>query len=118
MEHRHTTRVPRHINALIYQQGLPVLVGRTRNISSEGAFLETVQLQGPLPDCLELEFLPGMESVERFRLKALVVHRLPTGIGIEFAWLDPHAEQGLRDCLRDSTPPVERLPQADAIGYG
>jgi hypothetical protein len=117
MEHRYATRVPRRINMLIYRQGLPVQVGRTRDISSEGAFVETGQLQGPLPDCLELEFLPGMESVERFRLKALVVHRDLRGIGIEFAVLDPRAEQGLRDCLRYSPPPVERLPQPEAIGY-
>ncbi|MCW9057320.1 MAG: PilZ domain-containing protein [Gammaproteobacteria bacterium] len=118
MEHRYATRVPRRINTLIYRQGLPVQVGRTRDISREGAFLETGQLQGPLPDCLELEFLPGMESVERFRLKAIVVHRHTAGIGIEFAWLDPRAEQGLRECLRHSPPPVEQMPQPEAIGYG
>ena len=117
MEHRYATRFPRHINTLIYRQGLPVQGGRTRDLSSEGAFVETGHLPGPLPDCLELEFLPAMASVERFRLKALVVHRDPAGVGIEFAVLGPRAEQGLRDCLRQLPPAVERLPGPEAVGY-
>lgn len=117
MEHRYTTRFPRRINTLIYRQGLPVQVGRTRDLSREGAFVETGQLPGPLPDCLELEFLPALESAERFRLKALVVHRDPAGVGIEFAVLDPRAEQGLRDCLRHMAPDLERLPGPEAVGY-
>lgn len=117
MEHRYATRFPRRINTLIYRQGLPVQVGRTRDISNEGAFVETGQIQGSLPDCLELEFLPGVQSLERFRLKALVVHRTPAGIGIEFAMLDPHAERGLRDCLRHTPPIVEQLPRSQVADY-
>jgi hypothetical protein len=117
MEHRYATRVPLRINVLIYQQGLPVQVGRTRDLSSEGAFLETAQFQGRLPDCLELEFLPALEGLERFRLKALVVHRNHAGIGIEFAVLDPRTEQGLQACLRHRAQPLERLPQSMVVGY-
>ena len=117
MEHRYATRIQMRINVLIYRQGLPVQVGRTRDISNDGAFVETGQLHGQLPDCLELEFLPGQEGVDRFRLKALVVHRRHAGVGIEFAVVDPDAGQGLQDCLRRLAQPVERLPLRVAVGY-
>jgi hypothetical protein len=118
MEHRYATRVPLRINVLIYRQGLPVQVGRTRDISAEGAFVETGSFHGQLPDCLDLEFLPGQEGYERFRLKALVVHRNQSGFGLEFAALDDHGEVCLKQCLRRSPPPAPKLLQAaTVVGY-
>jgi hypothetical protein len=117
MEHRYATRLPLRINVLIYRQGLPVQVGRTRDISAEGAFVEAGPFHGPLPGCLDLEFLPGQEGCERFRLKALVVHRNQNGFGIEFAAMDDHGATNLQHCLRRVPPLALEHTEAAVVGY-
>ncbi len=101
MEHRYATRIPLQLSVLIYRQGLPVQAGRTRDISMEGAFVETRYMKCRKHDCLDVEFLQtGPDGCERFRVKALVVRRDKDGIGFEFAALEAKSEQALRDCIR------------------
>lgn len=120
MEHRYATRVPMRINVLIYRQGLPVQAGRTRDISMEGAFIETRQIECGRYDCLDVEFLPmGQEGCDRFRVKAMVIHRGPEGIGLEFAALEQRSEESLRNCLRLMQVPVpmEEPVAARVVGF-
>jgi hypothetical protein len=121
MEHRYATRMPLRVHVLIYRQGLPVQAGRTRDISLEGAFVETRQFDCRKFDCLDVEFLPlGQAGCERFRVKAMVIHRGDEGVGFEFAALEPGSEQSLRNCLRVLQPPEPipaQAPFAAAVGY-
>ncbi len=121
MEHRYAIRMPLRINVLIYRQGLPVQAGRTRDISMEGAFVETRQLDCRKFDCLDVEFLPvGQEGCGRFRVKAMVIHRGQDGIGFEFAALESRSEQSLRNCLKaiePLEPGYEHPAPAVAIGF-
>lgn len=39
MEHRYSKRVDAQLNVLLYSDGVPVAVGKTRNISAKGVFI-------------------------------------------------------------------------------
>lgn len=101
MEHRCATRRPVCLNVLIYRQGLPIQAGRTRDLSTDGAFVETKGLCCNKDDCLDVEFLAtGHFGCERFRVKALVVHSSKEGIGFEFNTLGGESMDALQRCLR------------------
>lgn len=95
MEHRCSRRVPLNINALIYKHGAPVAMGRIKNGSYHGLFVETDYEDVRELQKLELEILLGqrIKGNQRCRISALVVRKCSFGIGLELEALE---DQGAR----------------------
>ena len=103
MEHRCSRRVPLNINALIYKHDTPVAMGRIKNGSTHGLYLETDYQDVRELQKLELEILLGerLKGNRRCRVSALVVRKkAELGFGLEMELLEEQAAKPLRDFIR------------------
>lgn len=85
MEHRYSQRFNSDIKLMIYERGMPVSIGRGKNSSRYGFFVETdhpVYLHQPL----ELEMINSSRRESRHqRVKCFVVHMKSSGFGVEIS---------------------------------
>jgi len=84
MEHRYSQRVRNDTKLFIYERGTPVAIGRCKNSSRYGLFVETdhsVYQHQPL----EIEMIRGRSRSESKsqRMKCYVVHVGDNGFGVE-----------------------------------
>ncbi len=84
MEHRYSQRTRSDTRLFIYERGSPVAIGRCRNLSRYGLFIETdhtVYANQPI----EIEIIRGRDR-RKFkceRIKCYVVHLHSNGFGVE-----------------------------------
>lgn len=86
MEHRCTERYASDLSILIYQHKFPVAIGRIRNGSRLGIFIETDFANIDCEHQVSLEIPLNRNSankVQRVEMKALVVHKTKKGFGVE-----------------------------------
>ncbi len=87
MEHRYSVRVTTTINAVIVRQGVPVAMGRIRDCSKTGFFIETDYDDVSLLQHLDIELQdrePGKTpKIKRHRYRTQVVRRAADGLGLE-----------------------------------
>lgn len=84
MEHRYNQRTSSDAKIFIYERSTPVAIGRCKNLSRYGMFVETdhaVYLHQPL----EVEIIRGRNRSESKtqRMKCYVVHMCDNGFGVE-----------------------------------
>lgn len=84
MEHRYSQRVRSETKLFIYERGTPVAIGRCKNLSRYGLFIETdhcVYLNQPI----EIEIIRGRnrKQFKYERIKCYVVHMHSNGFGVE-----------------------------------
>jgi hypothetical protein len=113
MEHRCTERIVSELKILIYKHNLPVAIGRVRNGSSSGVFVETDFSDVDCGHQLQLEVLFNRNNSvkpQSIALKALVIHKTGKGFGAEVDFQNAaHAElfvdllRGTKECLADVT---------------
>lgn len=85
MEHRLSKRVQGKLGLLVYKRGMPVATGQIRDASKKGLFIATDYTDVQLNQTLELEFrFPDKEEKRFRRLKAHVVRKSDTGLGVDF----------------------------------
>ncbi|TCK17988.1 PilZ domain-containing protein [Thiogranum longum] len=90
MEHRYSKRVDAQLNVLLYSNGVPVAVGKTRNISASGVFVETIYQQQHGNRSMDIEFLPGNGAgTDKYYVKGMIVHSEPDGVGLMIEDFDP-----------------------------
>jgi len=82
VEHRCAKRFQARFDALVYRGGGLVFQGRTRNIGTDGAFIELPDNRLTRNTLVEVEIGPDVLSGSRKR--AMVVHAGPKGIGLMF----------------------------------
>ena len=83
MEHRYSKRVALDIQTLIYKSGLPVAIGRVRNMSRHGMFLACETSHIALHQPLEIELLlQGRRSERATRFKCYVARKETNGIAL------------------------------------
>lgn len=86
MEHRCTTRINSELKLLIYKHNLPVAIGRVKNGSRYGVFVETDFMEIECEHQLKLEVLLDKSSgtkFQRIEMEALVIHKTAKGFGAE-----------------------------------
>lgn len=86
MEHRCTERYASDLSILIYQHKLPVAIGRIRNGSRLGIFIETDFANIDCEHQISLELPLNRSSankLQRVEMKALVIHKTGKGFGVE-----------------------------------
>ena len=83
MEHRYSNRVNTDIQALIYKCGLPVVIGRIRNLSRHGIYVQCSGDEFVLHQPLEIElFMQGSRSSEKYRFKCFLTRKEAHGLAL------------------------------------
>jgi hypothetical protein len=85
MEHRCTQRYSGDLQILIYKHNLPIAIGRIKNGSKVGGFVETdfadIDCEHQL--CLEIQASKQYPGKQPIRMEAIVIHKTPRGFGVE-----------------------------------
>lgn len=92
MEHRCAVRIQGELKVLIYKHQEPVALGRIKNGSRSGVFVETDFADTECEHQLKLVVLPVRNSppIESIEMNAMVIHKTSKGFGAE---IDFHTAQ-------------------------
>lgn len=118
MEHRCCPRVRLNINALIYKHGVPVAMGRIKNGSRHGLYLETDYQDVRELQKLDIEVLLGdrLKANRRCLISALVVRTASTGFGLEMEMSEDHNAKPLREFIEQCQHGSRGLHR-DGVGH-
>lgn len=86
MEHRCAERTTSELKLLIYKHNHPIAIGRVRNGSHSGVFVETDFMDIDCEHQLTLEVLLNKNNatkLQRIEMKAIVIHKTSKGFGAE-----------------------------------
>ena len=107
MEHRYSKRVTAGVKLLIYKKGIPVAIGRIKDVSRHGIFVSTDFTDVGLHQILEIEFtLQSDDGGQRSRFRAVVARKAEGGIGLE---LEEGSDEGY-EALRSLVDRVASQP--------
>jgi putative N-acetylmannosamine-6-phosphate epimerase len=113
MEHRCSDRYTADIKILIHKYQLPVAIGRIKNGSRYGLFIESDLVDVKPLQQLGIEILayPGTQKLQRYKFDSIVIHTTDHGFGIELDALSEEEEDQLMDLLQDApvTPQESEL---------
>jgi putative N-acetylmannosamine-6-phosphate epimerase len=113
MEHRCSDRYTADIKILIHKYQLPVAIGRIKNGSRYGLFIESDMVDVQPLQQLGIEILayPSAQKLQRYKFDSIVIHTTEHGFGIELDALDDEEEGQLLRLLRDApvTPQESEL---------
>jgi PilZ domain-containing protein len=108
MEHRHNSRARTELKVILFNNGLPVAVGKTKNISSEGLFIRSAYNEVALNQPLEIQFVPTRQRCpSRIRVKACVVHKTAIGFGLALVDSCEVAREGMKQLLEVELDRIE-----------
>lgn len=99
MEHRANPRVNADKALLLYQRGLPIAIGRLRNLSHSGLFVETGWLNIAPQQLLEVQILANDGGYPP-QLRTHIAHRAQDGLGLEIHDDSDSARHLLRQLLQ------------------
>jgi hypothetical protein len=128
MEHRHNSRARVALKVILFNNGLPVAVGKTKNVSTTGLFVRSVYGDLALHQPVEIQFVPSAQRcLARIRVKAYVVHKTEAGFGIELVDANNTARDAIikvlelesnRVELRKAQPRIPVPRSASISAYG
>lgn len=104
MEHRCSARYDADIKILIYKYEVPVAIGRIKNGTRHGLFIESDILDVKPLQQLGIEILVqrSAQKVQRYRFDSIIIHTTEHGFGVELDSLSEEAGNQLIDMLRAS----------------
>lgn len=83
MEHRLGRRTNTKLSVCFYKDGVPVAIGKTRNIAPGGVFVETAYRPDNGARCIEIAFIVRNDIAKGFDpVNALIIHRTKEGFGL------------------------------------
>lgn len=90
MEHRCTNRYISDLNIKIYQHKLPVALGRIKNASLSGVFVETEFSDIDCEHQISLEICHNRSRTasQPIKIQALIIHKRNNGFGAELDIVD------------------------------
>jgi hypothetical protein len=113
MEHRCSERYQADIKILIYRYDVPVAIGRIKNGTRYGLFIESdLASVKPLQQLgIEIVVAKGPQKLQRYRFPCMVIHTTSHGFGVELDTLSEDAGDQLTEMLRASpeTPQESEL---------
>lgn len=102
MEHRYSERAVTDLKILIYKNGMPVAIGRIKNGSKLGFFVETdfadINVLQPLD--VEVLLYRSPQSMVRYKYTTRVIRKADTGLGVELESMSGESAKALEDLLR------------------
>ncbi|WP_323814705.1 hypothetical protein [Cellvibrio sp. NN19] len=101
MEHRCSARYPADIKILIYQYDTPVAIGRIKNGTRYGLYIESDLANVKPLQQLGIEILVNRspQKLQRYRFDSIVMHTTEHGFGVELDNLGEEAAKQLTDML-------------------
>jgi hypothetical protein len=111
MEHRCSERVTTDLKVLIYKLGIPVAIGRLKNGSKLGFFVETDFADINVLQPLDIEVLlqQGPHNLERYKYTTRVIRKADAGLGLELEHMSVEAAQALDKLLH--SPQARQQPK-------
>jgi hypothetical protein len=110
MERRFSERRPATQTVLIYDGGVPIAVGRARDISLLGMFVEVHASTITKHRVVELEFT--LTDGRVYRIPGMVARRTAAGLGLILETADPATREAVRAVTRDNGPsPAVKVKQ-------
>lgn len=102
MEHRYSDRVVTDLKVLIYKSGMPVAIGRVKNGSKLGFFVETDFAAINVLQSLDVEILlyRNPHKILRHKYTTRVIRKAATGLGLELESVSAELDRVLGDLLR------------------
>ncbi len=99
-ERRDTPRVPLALDAMVKAADRPFQLFRTRNLSLDGAFVETGPHRLTPEDALEIALkIPINGSPQIYRFNARVTRAAPLGVGMAFDHVNTESYAALMDLV-------------------
>jgi hypothetical protein len=104
MEHRYSNRFSFDVNVLIHRYGVPVAVGRIKNGTRFGLFIESEVEDVEAFQLLDIEILISINSLQlqRHKITSIVTHTTENGFGVEFDPIDGKTSDQLYNVLRET----------------
>lgn len=100
MEHRCSPRALINTNVVICQYAKPVAVGRIKNATTFGFYIESELIVRPLQQLtLEIMMYRQAEKLQKYQLEAIVAHINERGFGVELEQLNDEQTHLLHDFL-------------------
>ncbi len=100
VEHRWSERKPIQMDVTLFYEPMGTILGRTRNISLEGMFVQTNGIKLPLNARLEVSFVSRSHGKEKeHHVPAYVVHDHGDGVGLMLRHSDYSDFYALRHML-------------------
>jgi len=113
MEHRCSARYTGDIKILIYRYDIPVAIGRIKNGTRYGLYIESDLADVKPLHQLVIEILVyrSAQKLQRYRFDSIVIHTNNHGFGVELDALGEEAASQLTEMLRASpeTPQESEL---------
>ncbi|MGV8835686.1 hypothetical protein [Cellvibrio sp.] len=113
MEHRCSARYTADIKILIYRYDIPVAIGRIKNGTRYGLYIESDLADVKPLQQLGIEVLVyrSAQKLQRYRFDSIVIHTTDHGFGVELDALGEDAGNQLAEMLRASpeTPQESEL---------
>lgn len=113
MEHRCTPRMSADLKILISKHNVPIAIGRIRNGSHSGIFVETEFEDIDCEQLLKLEVVHSKNQSKRatpLEMQALVIHKSANGFGAEIEFANEELSKDFIELLKgDKTIPVETV---------
>lgn len=120
MEHRCTNRYVSDLNIKIYQHKLPVALGRIKNASLAGVFVETEFANIDCEHQISLEICHNRSRAasKPIKIQALIIHKRNNGFGAELDIVDSEQADFFTKLLQGQkvATQVTRLPIRSANG--
>jgi hypothetical protein len=100
MEHRCSPRVLIDSNVVICQYAKPVAIGRIKDATAFGFYIESDLIVGPLQQLtLEIMMYRQPQKLQKYKLEAIVAHIDDHGFGVELEQLNDEQTHLLHDFL-------------------
>lgn len=116
MEHRRDSRTNASINLLIYNSGLPIAIGITRDISTGGMFVQTNYGDVGPGSILEFDLLYSRKTPNtRTRYRAVITEQRNDGLALQFDATSNHDARKLAAMVEWVAHAHEASSHAEAI---
>lgn len=113
MEHRCSARYSADIKILIYRYDIPIAIGRIKNGTRYGLYIQSDLADVKPLQQLGIEILVyrSAQKLQRYRFDSIVIHTTEHGFGVELDVLGEEAANQLTEMLRASpeTPQESEL---------
>lgn len=115
MEHRCSPRIETDLHVLICQYNKPVAIGRIKDATAFGFYIESDWSTRPLQQ-VTLEVMDKyLQKLQKHKLEAIVTHKTPHGFGVEIDVLNDEQTKELHDLLVTKPTDTQHNPGSEAL---
>jgi hypothetical protein len=99
MEHRCSPRIETDLHVLIYQYNKAVAIGRIKDATTFGFYIESDWSTRPLQQITLVVMDKHLQKLQKHKLEAIVMHKTSHGFGVELETLETEQVKELHNFL-------------------